>query len=87
MNYLTTEEIAERTNHLEGIANIRAINQLFRQQDQSDLWPICNKFNCTNRAIRRIQKFNRESGCGSYGYEYCTILDNEISNIVNDPNL
>jgi hypothetical protein len=85
MNYLMPEEIARRTDHLEGQANIRAINRLFRRQDESHLWPISGKFNATDRAIRRAQKFVRESGQIMYGLEYCYFLDSEISQIVNNP--
>ena len=33
MDYLTAEQIAEKTDIKEGVANIRAINKLYRQQD------------------------------------------------------
>ena len=35
---------------------IRQINRLFRQHDTSMLWPICGRFNATERAIRRLQR-------------------------------
>jgi len=82
MEYLTAEKIAELTNDLEGIANIKAINKLYRKQDESHLWPINNRFNVTERAIRKARQFQKESDY-VYGLEYCYLLDNIISNIVN----
>ena len=58
----------------------RRINSYFRANDESHKWPICNKFNVTERAIRRLRK------TGMYphgGYEYFLALDNECSRIVN----
>ena len=84
MEYLTAEEIAVMTDEKEGLANIRAINKLYRDQDKSHLYPISNKFNATERAIRRIRKWNKESGYNiNPGLEYCYALDAEISQIVN----
>jgi hypothetical protein len=67
--------------------SVRQLNKLARQQDQSHLWPINGQFNATERAIRKLQKM-RSTGCGpNDGLEYALALDNEISKIVNDPNL
>ena len=85
---MTQEQIAEQAQDATSIRAERIIiNALYRKQDDSHLWPLCNKFNATNRAINRVLKFERDSGCGLYGLEYCYAIDNEISNIVNDPNL
>ena len=78
------ENIAKNTDHLEGLANIRAINKAFRMQDESHLYPIFNKFNATERAIRKARKFAQQYGA-LYGLEYCLLLDSFISEIVNDP--
>jgi len=86
MEYLTAEKIAELTDEKEGIANIRAINKLYREQDESNLWPINNRFNVTDRAIRRAQRFQRESGSACYGLEYCYLLESILSEIVNNSN-
>jgi len=80
MKHLTPEEIADKTDHKDGLANIRAINKLFRAQDDSYLWPICDQFNATNRAIRRIRK----QGYALAGLEYCLAIETEISEIVNN---
>lgn len=59
--------------------SIRQINKVFRDNDESHLWPISGKFNATERAIRRLRPF------GLYGgIEYANCLDDEISRIVND---
>ena len=66
---------------LEQIENgsIRVINAYFRANDESDRWPICNKFDATERAIRRLRKTQMYNG----GLEYFLALDSEISRIVN----
>lgn len=58
----------------------RKINAYYRAKDESHLWPICNKFDATERAIRRLHKTGLYNG----GYEYFMALDAEISQIVND---
>jgi len=66
---------------LEQIENgsTRVINSYFRANDDSHKWPICNKFNATERAIRRLRKTQMYNG----GLEYFMALENEISSIVN----
>ena len=60
----------------------RQINAYFRANDCSHQWPICNKFNATDRAIRRLRREN--SGClADGGLEYFLALDAEISSIIN----
>ena len=65
--------------------NVRQINALFRKHDESHLWPICGRFNVTDRAIRRLRKFMQYNGTVS-GFEYALMLDNEIGTIVNQSN-
>jgi len=80
---LSPEEIAEKTDHLTGMANIRAINREFRAQDESHLWPVDGRFNATEREIRQAREFRRLSGGSVYGLEYCYLLDELLSSIVN----
>ena len=61
MTNLTPEQIADRCEDKDGLANIRA--------------------------IRRVRKWQRDSGVALLGLEYACALDTELSNIVNDPNL
>lgn len=65
--------------------NIRQINALFRRHDESHLWPICGRFNVTERAIRRLRKVLRCTG-ETGGFEYALMLDEEIGIIVNHAN-
>ena len=71
----------------EGRQNRTVINRIFREYDDSHKWPINDQFDATERAIKRVQKFMRDSGCDLQGLEYALTLDREISNIVNDPKL
>jgi len=59
--------------------SVRVINAYFRANDESHKWPICNKFDATERAIRRLRKTGMYCG----GLEYFLALDSEISKIVN----
>ena len=62
----------------------REINAYFRANDESNLWPICNRFDATERAIRRIRCL--DDGClplSNGGLEYFLALDAEITRIVN----
>ena len=64
--------------------NKRQINRLFRASDESYLWPISSRFNATERAIRRLQRRNRQGAAiPDGGIEYAMALDAEISQIVN----
>lgn len=78
METINGKPIADMTN--------REINAYFRSIDDSHLWPICGKFNATNRAIRRLQKYQREGMVINPGLEYYFALEREISNIVNSIN-
>ena len=62
---------------------IRQINQLFRQHDESHLWPVCSRFNATERAIRRLRRYVLPHIGPTGGIEYAHMLDQEISIIVN----
>lgn len=62
----------------------RAINKYHRSiDDNSKLWPICGKFNATERAIRRVRRFQAQTGTPIEGLEYWLALESELSNIVN----
>lgn len=64
--------------------SIREINRHFRNEDDSDKWPICGKFNVTERAIRKLRKLRHDGLCVSEGLEYYLTLENMIGEIVND---
>ena len=60
---------------------VRQINKRYRAADESHLWPICNKFNATERAIRNVRKLSAANGpCDDYAAE----LDAELTRIVNE---
>ena len=63
--------------------SIRQINKLFRAGDESHKWPVCGRFNVTERAIRRLRKLRRQGLELNSGPEYADALDKEISQIVN----
>ena len=65
----------------------RQINKHFRENDESNLFPINGKFNATERAIRRMRKFQKDYGSPIEGHEYALSLDSEITKIVNDPKI
>lgn len=75
----------ERIDELSKGSKIRA-NKIFRAIDDSDKYPILSRFNATERAIRRAQKFQRLSGVELQGLEYVYFVNNEIGNIVNSVN-
>jgi len=83
VDILTVEEIAEKAEEKEGTANIGAINEMFRKQDESHLWPIRGKFNVTERAIRKARLVAQSNG-PVLGLEYAYLLDTIISEIVNN---
>lgn len=66
-----------------GKLNRALINRFFRKQDESHLWPICGRFNVTERAIRRLQRLQRDGLCVNDGLEYALALDGVISELVN----
>lgn len=63
--------------------SVRQINAYFRKHDDSHLWPICGRFNATERAIRRIRRYRRDGMEVCSGLEYYLSLEREISQIVN----
>lgn len=79
---LTAEQIADKCEKYDGQANIRAINRMFRKQDESNKFPINGKFNATERAINRVRKTFKDNG-GLYGLEYALAIEHEIGEIVN----
>lgn len=64
--------------------SIRQINAIFRKKDDSEEWPVCGRFNATERAIRRLRKYRREGMEINPGYEYFLSLEAEIPKIVNN---
>jgi hypothetical protein len=72
------------TNNIINEMSIREINRHFRNEDESDKWPICGKFNVTERAIRKLRELRRKGMEINEGLEYYLALESEISDIVNN---
>jgi hypothetical protein len=64
--------------------SIRQINAYFRSIDDSNKFPICGRFNATERAIRNLRAVRRQGLEINSGLEYYLALDGEISEIVNN---
>jgi len=79
----TKETIAENINNLYDGHRFKILNH-YRDIDESNLWPVCNNFNATQRAINRLYKFERESGQRLEGLELCYFIDSQLSDIVNN---
>jgi len=81
----TPFEIADETDEIgDPKKNRAAIFREFRAQDESRLWPISGRFNVTERAIRHLYKWERETGGYLAGLELTLWLDDEIGRIVNN---
>ncbi len=63
--------------------SFRDVRKFFRLHDDSYKFPICGKFNATERAIRRLRKAEKEGLVIESPYEYALALDDEITKIVN----
>jgi len=72
---LTAEQIAVRVEHLDGLAERRAVLALYRKQDGVSL---------VNRAWRRLNALEQANGAYG-GLEYCHMLEGAMSDIVNAP--
>lgn len=80
---MNIDAIVERAERYTGRANRSAINRAFRAADESHLWPVNNRFNATERAIRAVQRFMRDAGVDLSGLEYAYAVEAELSRIVN----
>lgn len=80
---LTAEQIVAQSETNTSLGTRRKINKLFRLQDDSHLWPVCNKFNVTERAIRKANKFEKTNGTMS-PLEYALFIEDVSSRIVNN---
>lgn len=87
--FLTAEQIVQRaeqnTRTDSNLAIRRQMNKLYRKQDESKLYPVFNRYNITERAIRKARKLESLNDIMS-PYEYALYLEEEMSNIVNQEN-
>lgn len=63
--------------------SVREINKYFRENDESHKWPICGRFNATERAIRKLRKLRHDGLEVNPGLEYYLSLERLIGEIVN----
>lgn len=81
---MNLDRIAKRAERYTGRANRAAINRAFRAADVSHFWPINGCFDATERAIRAVRRYMRESGVELSGLEYTYAVDAELSRIVHE---
>jgi hypothetical protein len=74
--------LSEESETNTSLGTRRNINKLFREQDDSHLWPVSGKFNVTERAIRKANKMEQANGSMS-PLEYALFIEHESSRIVN----
>jgi len=83
MDYLTPDQIAALCEDItDPRANRRAINKLYREQDDSHLWPICGEFCAVDRAVRHLRPLVDQDPA-LCGLEYSLAMHDELSRIVN----
>ena len=63
--------------------SVREINRYFRNNDESHKWPICGRFNATERAIRKLRRLRHDGLVVNPGLEYYLSLERLIGEIVN----
>lgn len=81
MIILTAEQIVAQSETNTSLGTRKNIRRLFRHQDESHCWPVCNKFNVTERAIRRANKVEKTKGTMS-PLEYALFIEEESCRIV-----
>jgi hypothetical protein len=82
--YLLAQAAALAAAAYIGAQNASAINRHFRAQDESHLYPICGRFNATERAIRKVRREFAECGMRCEGLEYAQAVDATLDRIVAD---
>ena len=59
------------------------VRKIFRDHDESHLFPVLGRFNVTERAIRRVRRLEKDGLCVGSPLEYAHILDQHLREIVN----
>lgn len=80
--YLLAQAAALAAAAYIGARNASAIDRHFRAQDESHLYPICGRFNATERAIRKVRREFAECGIPCTGIEYAQAIDATLDRIV-----
>lgn len=67
-----------------GDMSVKQINALFRENDESDKFPVYGQFNATERAIRRLRRKRREGLEVHAGLEYYLAIKNELFKVIEE---
>ncbi len=67
-------------------SDVILINRFYRQTDESHLYPVRNRFNVTERAIRKVRAYSQATEIDT-PQAYFDWVETVISEIVNDPRL
>lgn len=73
-------ELADKSYPNDYTKQRQKIRRLFREQDESEKFPIRGSFNVTNRAIENISEEDYDNS----PFDYAHAIDREITCIVND---
>ncbi|PMQ04226.1 hypothetical protein DyAD56_16180 [Dyella sp. AD56] len=79
--YLLAQAAALAAAAYIGARNTSAINQYFRAQDESHLYPFCGRFNATERAIRKVRREFAECGMSCEGLEYANAIEATLTHL------
>jgi hypothetical protein len=84
ITYQIAEAAALAAMAFVGARNTAAINRHFRAEDESHLYPVCGRFNATERAIRKVRREFAECGIPCTGLEYAVAIDATLDSIISD---
>ena len=73
----------EAAEDYDGVAARRRINKVYRDHDESHLWPVNGRFNLTERAIRMVRRAEQKGMLLDDGLEYAMAIEMYMSKIVN----
>lgn len=67
--------------------SVRYVNKIFRnvEKSQNALWPVRNRFNLAERAIRKAKRLINDDMIVNSNLEYILLLDQIAGEIVNNP--
>ena len=78
-----TAAVIAQEKHPDAFGSFASVRRLMRDQDDSHLWPVCNRYNVTARAIRRVRDAIGAGLVIDSPLEYYAAIDAEISDMVN----
>ena len=82
------DHISDRTRRCTSLWSLHRrtspISQHFRPQDETLIYPICGRFNATERAIRKVRREFAECGMRCEGFEYALAIDCALDHIFSE---